>query len=387
MRLLIFDPRFGAAGDMILSSLLSLGADTHLVFCAVSDVASPSLLETTRAGIPALSLRTNTGNDHRTIEDIFDVLDKAPAPEDAKALAKKVFLRILKAEETVHQSHHVHFHEVGADDAIADVLGSCTALLSLHPDAVSVLPLATGFGSLTCSHGIMPVPAPATAEILKQSSLEIMPGSFEGELCTPTGAALLAEFAASYPAETTTGRLLAIGRGAGTRDPSDHPNILSAYLLESGGNEGSVDVLETNVDDVSGEVLTRTLARLIEEGARDASLVPIIMKKGRSGYLIRVVCMPSDSQRLAKFLARETGSLGIRCTPMIHRFVADRGFTSESVEINGKIYTSSVKHGSMDGVIYSRKAEFEDCIKISDAASVPVKDVKRIIEGQAWKHC
>ena len=384
MQYLVFDPRFGAAGDMILSALLALGADRSAVSRAVSAVSNLTIEETERLGIPALSLKTNTGKTHRTLEDIIQIIDASEASDTAKTLAKRVFARIQKAEETVHQSHHVHFHEVGADDAIADVLGSCTALLSLKPKAVKVLPLAVGFGTLTCSHGVMPVPAPATAEILKDSSLEVIIGNFEGELCTPTGAALLSEFAASYPASQEAGKLINLGRGAGSRDPSDHPNILTAYLMESAADETTIDVLETNVDDISGEILAETISRLMDAGARDASITPLIMKKGRAGHLIRVVCMPEDSARLAKLLARETGSLGVRCQPMTKRFVADRRSETVTAVINGRVYTASVKHAVIDGEIYSRKAEFEDCRKIAEEAGLSVRDVKRIFEEEAW---
>ena len=384
MQYLVFDPRFGAAGDMILSSLLALGADREAVSRAVSAVSALTTEETTRCGIPALSLKTNTGKTHRTLADIITIIDAADAPDDAKALAKRVFDRIEKAEEIVHQSHHVHFHEVGADDAIADVLGSCTALLSLNPAGVRILPLSVGFGTLTCSHGVMPVPAPATAEILKESGIEVLIGGFEGELCTPTGAALLSEFAASFPAPAESGKLLALGRGAGSRDPADHPNIFTAYLMEAGDDEHTIDVLETNVDDVSGEILAETLSRLMEAGARDASITPLIMKKGRAGHLIRIVCMPKDSLRLAKLLARETGSLGVRCIPMTKRFVAERRSESVTAVINGRVYTASVKHAVIDGEVYSRKAEFDDCKRIADDAGVSVRDVKRIFEEEAW---
>ena len=384
MQYLVFDPRFGAAGDMILSSLLALGADREAVSRAVSAVSALTTEETTRSGIPALSLKTNTGKTHRTLADIITIIDAADASDDAKALAKRVFDRIEKAEEIVHQSHHVHFHEVGADDAIADVLGSCTALLSLNPAGVRILPLSVGFGTLTCSHGVMPVPAPATAEILKESGIEVLIGGFEGELCTPTGAALLSEFAASFPAPAESGKLLALGRGAGSRDPADHPNIFTAYLMEAGDGEHTIDVLETNVDDVSGEILAETLSRLMEAGARDASITPLIMKKGRAGHLIRIVCMPKDSLRLAKLLARETGSLGVRCIPMTKRFVAERRSESVTAVINGRVYTASVKHAVIDGEVYSRKAEFDDCKRIADDAGVSVRDVKRIFEEEAW---
>ncbi len=384
MQYLVFDPRFGAAGDMILSSLLALGADRDAVFRAIENVSTPTIEETARAGIPALSLKTHTGKTHRTLEDILQIIDEADAVSDAKELAKRVFYRIQNAEEQVHQTHHVHFHEVGADDAIADVLGSCVALLSINPSAVYVLPLSVGFGTLTCSHGVMPVPAPATACILQESGLLTRIGDFEGELCTPTGAALLSEFAASFPCEKTAGKILAIGRGAGSRNPPDHPNIITAYLMETGDDESRIDVLETNVDDISGEILAETIQRLMDAGARDASITPLIMKKGRAGHLIRVVCMPDDSLRLAKLLARETGSLGVRCLPMVKRFVAGRTSTDETAVINGRVYTASVKHAEMDGVVYSRKAEFDDCKRIADEAGVSVRDVKRIFEGEVW---
>jgi len=386
MQLLVFDPTFGAAGDMILSSLLDLGADKDAVFSAIKDASLPTLEPTQRSGIRALHIETHSEPTHRTLEEVLAIIQKADAPEDAKTLAERVFRRIEAAEATVHQTHHVHFHEVGADDAIADVLGSCTALLSLKPESVYVLPVSTGYGTLTCAHGTMPVPAPATAEILKNSMLTVSVGKFEGELCTPTGAALLAEFAESFPCTQKSGKICKIGRGAGKRSYPDHPNILSVYLEEVEDDERTVDVLETNVDDITGELLAETLSVMMENGARDASAVPLIMKKGRGGYLIRVIVKPEDSSRLSRILARETGSLGIRCTPMVHRFVADRVFSDESVVINGKVYTASVKHAIIDGNVYSRKAEFDDCKRIADDAGIPIKDVKRIVEEEVWKH-
>jgi len=386
MQLLVFDPTFGAAGDMILSSLLAAGADKNAVLSAIKMVSNPSIESTERAGIPALHTETHTGTTHRTLDEILSIIQKADASDEAKMLAERVFNRIEQAEETVHQTHHVHFHEIGADDAIADVLGSCTALLSLNPDCVEVLPVSTGYGTVTCAHGIMPVPAPATAEILKNSTLSVTNGDFEGELCTPTGAALLAEFASTLPATKKSGKIIKIGRGAGKRNPADHPNILTVYLKEYEDDERTVDILETNVDDITGEILAETIAVMMENGARDASAIPLIMKKGRGGYLIRVIVKPEDSVRLSKILARETGSLGIRCTPMVHRFVAERIFSDESVVINGKVYTASVKHALLDGQVYSRKAEYDDCKRIADDAGIPLKDVKRIIEEESWKH-
>ena len=303
------------------------------------------------------------------------------------SLAERVFTRIAAAEEVVHGTHHVHFHEVGADDAIADVLGACTALVTLGVDAVHILPLSVGSGTIVCAHGTMPVPAPATAEILRNSDLQVMIGGFAGELCTPTGAALLAEFSASFGTKDHVGKIVSTGCGAGTRDPAEYPNVLRAMVLvtEDQFFAPAVDVLETNVDDVSGELLSDTVSSLMSAGARDACLVPVVMKKGRPGYIIRVIAMPEDSERLARLLARETGSLGIRCTPMIHRFVADRRISSETVIVNGNAFTVDVKTAFMDGLPYSLKAEFDQVRDAANAAGISVRDMKRVIEEEAWK--
>ena len=385
MRILVIDPRFGAAGDMILGALLSLDADKQSVLRSVASVSTPDISIVDRAGISATYVRTNTKKTTRTLHDVLDIISKADASEEAKKIADRVFTRIHDAEAKVHKTDHVHFHEVGADDAISDILGSITAFLSLNVDAVNILPVSTGMGTVSCSHGIMPVPAPATTEILKASDLSVSFGQFEGELCTPTGAALLATFHEFFGTENRAGKLLSAGYGAGTRDPSDHPNVLLAYITDTDDQGSYVDVLETNLDDISGELIASVLSTLMDEGARDASVIPIVMKKGRPGHLIRVISLPADSARLSKILACETGSLGIRCTSMTHRFIADRSISTEHIVINNAVYSVDVKHASIDGHVYSRKAEFEDLHTIAHSAGIPVRDVKRVVEEDAWK--
>ncbi|MFA5254777.1 MAG: LarC family nickel insertion protein, partial [Methanoregula sp.] len=201
MRILIFDPFHGAAGDMITGALLSLGAEEKTVTAAMGAVvADPGIEIVTRAGVRAVKVHTKATPAHRTLTDVERRLDEAApdVPQDALAMARRVFARMNAAEESVHGAH-VHFHEVGADDAIADVIGACTALAALKADRVAVLPVAVGSGTVTSAHGTMPVPAPATAEILKNSGLAVTAGTGDGELCTPTGAALLAEFSTIAP--------------------------------------------------------------------------------------------------------------------------------------------------------------------------------------------
>jgi len=387
MRILIFDPFHGAAGDMITGALLDCGADRATVLKAMAAVvAEPSVTMVTRAGIRALKVDTHAGPAHRNLADVMERLDGAAphVPAAALAMACRVFRRIAAAEDEVHGAH-AHFHEVGADDAIADVVGACTALTTLSVDGVRVLPITLGHGTATGSHGIFPIPAPATAAILKGSGLAATAGNHTGELCTPTGAALLAEFAMLDPGPAGAHRILATGYGAGSRDPHHAPNVLRVLLIETAGTvtgspEDTVDILETNVDDVSGEVIAHAVAGFMEAGARDACAIPVVMKKGRPGFLIRVICLPEASSRLARLMALELGTLGIRCIPAVHRFVAERSIEEVEVEIAGERRRMPLKCGLIDGKIYVAKAEFGPARDWALALGVPVRDVIRAIE-------
>ncbi len=392
MRVLIFDPFHGAAGDMVTGALLDCGADRHVVMQAMAAVvAEPAVSEVTRAGIRALKVDTKAAPAHRTLADVLQRLDEAAprVPAPALAMARRVFGRINAAEEEVHGAH-VHFHEVGADDAIADVVGACTALHSLAVDGVIVLPITLGHGTATGSHGVFPIPAPATAAILKGTGLVAVSGNNEGELCTPTGAALLAEFSTRDPGMVEGYSIRATGYGAGTRDPHHAPNVLRVMLVDTAGSgdvlsQDTVDLLETNVDDVSGEVIAHAIARFMEAGARDASATPVIMKKGRPGFLIRVISLPETSAMLAELMALELGTLGIRCIPAVHRFIAERTVEMVDVEIGGNKRKMPVKCGWMHGSVYTLKAEFEPSRDFAVELGMPVRDVLRIVEERAWK--
>jgi hypothetical protein len=390
MRILVIDPFHGAAGDMITGALLHLGADRGLVARAMrSLVQDPVFSEVTRAGIRAVKVDTRAEDRARTLEEVLARVREADAPDQSIAMAIRVFGRMAAGEREVH-GEHAHFHEVGADDAIADVVGACTALASLKIDAVTVLPICLGGGTGKGSHGVFPVPPPATAAILKGTGLSTILGKpGDGELCTPTGAALLAEFATRPHGDTGEACITAVGYGAGTRDTPDVPNVLRALILETPGS-GSVprdivDVLETNVDDVSGEVLACTIARLMESGARDASAIPCLMKKGRSGHLIRVICHPEKSRDLARLMAQELGTLGVRSIPSVHRLIAERTIETVTVSIGDISREMPVKCGWMDGTCYLVKAEFDPARALADETGIPVREVTRLIEEKAWE--
>ena len=388
MRVLILDPFHGAAGDMVTAALLDCGADRDLVMHAMGSVVQgPAISLVTRCGIRATRIETGAGHSHRTLDEVLARCDTAKAPEEVRVMAHRVFERIAAAEERVHGAK-IHFHEVGADDAIADVIGACTALHSLRVEGVTVLPVTTGRGTTTGSHGTYPIPAPATTAILEGSRLAIYPGNDECELLTPTGAALLAEFAAIGGPDPGPYTVLKTGYGAGTRDPKDTPNVLRAMVVETLQDpipQDCVDVLETNVDDVSGEVIASVITRCMEDGARDASAIPIIMKKGRPGHLIRIICSRDRSAGLAKMLAQELGSLGVRCMPSVHRFIADRTTGEVTVTVAGQVRALPVKYGWLDGRVFTVKPEFDTALRWALELDVPVRIILQAATEAGWK--
>lgn len=386
MNVVLFDPFNGAAGDMVIGSLLDLGADEEAVRTAMrSVVGEPTIERVDRCGIRAVQVMTHATAQHRTLDEVLDRLAGSDAPKEALEMARKVFFRIHRAEESIHGAG-AHFHEVGADDAIADVVGACTALHSLAPDGVAVLPLALGRGFSVGAHGIFPIPAPATVAILAESRLQMVPGGEERELCTPTGAALLSEFSTIRPDELGPASIRAVGYGAGSRNPAERPNVLRAMLLETEeDNRGSdqIDILETNVDDVTGEMLTYTLGRLMEEGARDATAIPVLMKKGRSGHIVRVISPPAATDHLTAVMARELGTLGIRCLPMVHRAVAERTIESVKVRFGGQEWWIDVKCGWSEGRITSIKAEYEQVARCARETGLPFREIATRAEATA----
>jgi hypothetical protein len=387
MRLLVFDPFRGAAGDMVTAALLHLGADRAAVVTAMASVvAEPEITVVDRLGIKGLSLKTRAPVTRRTIGEVMERVKRAEAPEGAITMAARVFDRINRAEEEIHGGS-AHFHEVGADDAIAEVLGACTAYCSLNTDGCMVLPIALGGGIISGVHGTYPVPAPATLAILKESGLPVRLGpAADGELCTPTGAALLSEFSSLPFTEPSCFSIRAIGYGAGTKNPDHVPNVLRAMIIDCPGPDGkaSVDLLETNVDDVSAEVIAYTFSRLLDEGAYDVSAFSCTMKKGRPGHMIRVIAAAGEGQRLASVMAAELGTLGIRCIPAVHRFAAERSVREIPVTIHGRERVIHVKCGILNGEVFSLKAEYGEISALAGETGIPFRELARIVESKAW---
>ncbi|MEN6341003.1 MAG: nickel pincer cofactor biosynthesis protein LarC [Methanospirillum sp.] len=383
MRILVIDPIAGAAGDMLVGGMLAAGADRDAVRRAMASVvAEPEFAFADRAGIRAVRVRTHAGHAARSLEEVLARVATADASAPAIALAERVFRRLHTAEASVHGDDRVHFHEVGADDAIADVLGAATALLSLEVDGVAVMPVPLGPGAIEGAHGIYPLPSPATVALLAGAGVDVRlePG-VDNELVTPTGAALLAEIRTLSWKGLGPFRIAAAGYGAGSRNPADRPNVLRVLVVETElPQQDYVEVLETNVDDTTGEVLSSALGRLMEEGARDAQAIPALMKKGRMGYLVRVVCRPGDGPALARVLAAELGTLGVRSAPYVHRLVADRTIEPVTVTIGSETRTIDVKRGRLDGKVYTSKPEFEQVQTWARELGLPVREVARAVE-------
>ena len=328
---------------------------------------------------------TEGAGPHRSYAEVLDVVSGMGLDDATETRVRSVFRRLGEAEATVHgvDLDEAHFHEVGADDAIADVVGVCLLLADLDVDRVVTTPVAVGGGSVEMSHGTYPIPAPAVVEIAASADCEISGGPVESDLLTPTGAALLAEFADGVDTLPAL-RVRAAGYGAGSKVFDDHPNVLRAVVGDGGERlvHDEITVLETNLDDATPEVLGGLQESLAEVGARDVSILPVTMKKSRPGHLVKVVTKPDDAERVAHRLAVETGTLGVREHGAGHRWIADRVVEQVTLEVAGESYDVGVKIASTaDGEVYDVSAEYDDAAAVARETDLPVREVLRRAES------
>ncbi|MCZ7380929.1 MAG: nickel pincer cofactor biosynthesis protein LarC [Candidatus Methanoperedens sp.] len=391
MKAILFDPFSGASGDMIIGALLDLGASPQKVREAMESAAHVGV-EFSRAakkGISAQSVNVVTKKEGSlTFREILERINTLDLHPEIIKDAISVFNILGKAESKVHGTSldKLHFHELGQEDAIADIVGACTAFhdLGLKKYRIYCTPISVGMGFIEFSHGKFPVPAPAALEILKEYSLLWQQGPVEGELLTPTGAALLAYFINEKgicPPMITE----RTGYGAGSRDLFI-PNVLRiiAGEIDDALISDRIEMLETNVDDVTGQVLGNLIDELLIAGAKDVSIIPATMKKGRSGQVIQVIAKPEDSGKLARKIIEETGSLGVRIIPVKHRLIVQREMGKVDITINNRMFPIAVKVArDRRGALLNISAEFEDCKKTARESGVPVRDVIRIAEEKA----
>lgn len=362
----------GLSGDMTIGALLDAGADFAALSSALDGLGTGAQfrLEKTRRGAVAASkfhVDATDAKAHRHLHHIIAMIDKAPLPSRVKQDATRVFRRLAEAEAAVHGTtiEKVHFHEVGAVDSICDIVGACFCLHSLGVESLVVSPVNVGSGAVKTQHGLLPVPAPATAALLKDRPVYARGPQLE--LTTPTGAAIAAALAESFgPMPALTIR--AIGYGAGDRDFPEHANVLRAVIGEHSGAAESttVTVLEANIDDTSPQVLGHAMDVLFTNGALDVTLQPLQMKKNRPGTLVRVIALPETQEALAAILFRETSTLGLRLYSAERRVQPRR-----IVEVQTSYGAVRIKV-SGDG---SFAPEYDDCHRLALSAGVPLRQV------------
>ncbi len=434
MRTLAFDGRMGASGDMILAVLLDAGADPDALE-PVTDALEVEyrIDESVKCGISATTVDVFlTGGDardhrhardgphdhghddhshdhdhdhnhdhdhahgrdpnadavhaeghgpHRSFLEVRDIVESMALEPPVEADALAIFDLLGEAEASVHGEslEDIHFHEVGADDAIADVVGAALLIHDLEPDEIVTTPLSTGGGSVSMSHGEYPVPTPAVVEIAERADWSLRGGPVDAELLTPTGAAVLGHFADGAESLPSLS-LECSGYGAGGYDLDPHPNVLRVLVGGDGDRSAlatdDIAVLETNLDDATPEVLGSLQETLSHAGARDVSILPATMKKSRPGHLVKVICKPADRERVARALIEETGTLGVRDTGTTRRWIVRREFETVELDLEGDTYEVTVKVASdSDGVVYDVSAEYDDALAVARSTALPVREV------------
>lgn len=396
MRVAYFDAFSGVSGDMTVGALIDAGADAHKLIHGLEHLglgAKYRAEKTIRCGITATKFHVLVGDQpadahhhhghdhgdghthshdqthdhsHRGLSQILELIDKAKIPAPVKASASRVFQVLGEAEATVHGMpiEQVHFHEVGAVDSIADIVGACYGLHLLKVDEVYSSPINVGSGTVTAAHGVMPVPAPATALLLKNKPVYVDGPAVE--LTTPTGAAILAALAKGYGAMPSLS-IQSVGYGAGTRDFPNRANVLRITIgdTQEMSEAQTVLVIEANIDDASPQVLGYTMDALFLAGALDVTLTPVTMKKNRAGHTLSVVAKLQDKEALTSLILRETTTLGVRMTTAERKTLPREFIEVKTAYGQVRMKVSSVGFAP----------EFDDCQALAREKNVPLKDV------------
>jgi uncharacterized protein (TIGR00299 family) protein len=362
----------GIAGDMLVGALADAGARQDAIENAIASLqvgASVSFENVKRAGIAATKYHVHFEEQkaHRHLSGIVKIIERGEVSERAKSNAIAVFRKLGEAEAETHQVpiEKVHFHEVGAVDSISDIVGACVAFDQLDVTAVFCSAVNVGSGTVKTEHGILPVPAPATARLL--TGAPVYAQGTPMEMTTPTGAALAVTLAQGFGPMPPM-KMARTGHGAGTRDFPDQPNVLRVILGETTAADEAltVTVIEANIDDLNPQVLAWSAERLLEAGALDVTIEPIIMKKGRPGSLLRVIARPADRELLVQRIFAETSTLGVRIY-QAERRVRARTFAEVDTKY-GKVRVKVSSEGDF-------APEYEDCRKLAVETGAPLKQI------------
>lgn len=326
----------------------------------------------------------------RSVKEILDIISRSKITENARKLATSIFRNLAVAESRVHgvEVEDVHFHEVGAVDAIVDVVGFAIGYDLMGFDGCVVSPLTTGSGTVTTVHGLYPIPAPATAYLIEAARAKTTNLALQYECLTPTGAAILTTIADRFGGLPSVDEISGIGYGAGDYNPGTHPNVCRLFVcaadqsaLGSGGTIAGAEldlksevvaVIEANVDDCSPNVLAYAAEKAFSQGALDVSITPTTMKKGRSGHLITVLAKPADRRRLESVLLKETSTIGVR-SHLVERLYADREHSLVNLSEHGSVRVKVAR--DQVGHVINVQPEYVDCVNYAEKSGLPLKEV------------
>ena len=314
-------------------------------------------------------------HEHRNLHDVNHIIENSNLKEETKQLAKRIFRRVAEAESKVHHKsiEEVHFHEVGAIDSIVDIVGTAILINKIQPDKIISSVVNDGYGFIECAHGTMSVPVPATSEIFSKAGVKFRQIDIDTELVTPTGAAIISELATEFTVMPTM-TVQKIGWGAGKKDLKI-PNVLKVYLgemEETLEEKQEIAVMETNIDDTTGEILGYTAEKLMQNGALDAFFTPIYMKKGRPAYRLTVACRKENIEKLQTIIFRETTTIGIR-----YRYEKRNVLPREKVEVNTEYGLVQAKQVKLGEETYTYP-EYESLKKIAEEQNIPLKDLYQL---------
>ncbi len=363
------DATSGISGDMLLGACLDAGVPLETIQHAIDRLGLPETItieteRTERAGLAATkaTVRVALSAARRNLGDVLEILG-----DNDRAAA--VFRALAEAEAGVHNRpvEQVHFHEVGALDSIADVVGVVAALDALHLDRLVCSPIALGGGRAQTEHGSIPVPGPAVLELIRARGAPAFGGPVDLELATPTGVALMTALADEFGPLPTV-RPVQVGTGAGSRDPDGHPNVTRLVIGESASELTSEIVLEANVDDLDPRLWPPVLTALLEAGASDAWLTPILMKKGRPAHTLSVLADPAHVDALERIVLTHTSTIGLRRHP-----VEKRALPRETVTVEVYGAPVRVKIARLDGRVVNAVPEYEDVARVAAEHDVPAK--------------
>lgn len=379
MKIIGYDCFSGISGDMNLGAMIDLGVDKTYLIDELNKLNLPgwelNVERDQRHGITGTKVTVNQTRHehaHRHLSDIEKIIKDSALDNPTKELSMKIFMKIAEAEATIHgiSIDHVHFHEVGAIDSIIDVVGAAICFNALKVDAVHVSTIELGSGFVLCDHGKLPVPAPATAELIK--GMPVKKGGVDFEATTPTGAAILAALATSFDSDLPI-KIEKTAYGVGQKEHPDVPNLLRVFLGETIMNPGSGhDALqiECNIDDMNPEFFEYISESLFKAGASDVFLLNIMMKKGRPGILLNVICEKELADKVKNIIFTESTSLGIRTFPFKKDTLVRKFETIKS--IYGDLI---IKRSYYNGKEVSSKPEYEECKRIASEKQIPVKEV------------